>query len=115
MARGGRRPGAGRPKGSRDRRSLELVKSVVGSGVTPLEYMISVMRNEQRPEADRFEAAKACAPYVHARLSTSVIDATHERVNADVRELTTEELMAIINGGKTADGTHTGNAEECTV
>jgi hypothetical protein len=114
MARGGRRPGAGRPKGSRDRRSRELVEAVVGSGVTPLEYMISVMRNEKRPEADRFEAAKACAPpYVHAWLSTSVIDATYDRVNAHVRELSTEELMAIVNHGGTADTN--GNAEECTI
>jgi hypothetical protein len=40
MARGGRRPGAGRPKGSRDRRSCELVEAVVGSAAATLAEVL---------------------------------------------------------------------------
>lgn len=37
-------------------------------GITPLEYLIHVMR-EGEDEKLRFEAAKAAAPYVHPRLA----------------------------------------------
>ncbi len=48
-------------------------------GITPLDYMLEILRNTDKPEDVRFEAAKAAAPYMHARLSTT--DAT---VKADV-------------------------------
>lgn len=38
--------------------------------LTPLDYLLSVLRDPGRPEKERFEAAKAAAPYVHARLSS---------------------------------------------
>jgi hypothetical protein len=38
--------------------------------LTPLGYLLSVLRDPGRPEKERFEAAKAAAPYVHARLSS---------------------------------------------
>lgn len=37
-------------------------------GLTPLEYLLSVMRDEGAEEARRVDAAKAAAPYVHPRL-----------------------------------------------
>ena len=39
------------------------------SGITPLEYMLGVMRSETSTEAQKMEAAKGAAPYVHARLA----------------------------------------------
>ena len=42
-------------------------------GVTPLEYLLTVMRTSD-DEARQLDAAKAAAPYVHARLAN--IDAT---------------------------------------
>ena len=39
------------------------------SGITPLDYMLGVMRAEGSTPAQRMEAAKAAAPYVHARLA----------------------------------------------
>lgn len=73
MARGGPRPGAGRPKkaagkapfirdetdAKRPRPSLE--------GQTPLEYMLSVMNNPDEDGLRRDKMAMAAAPYVHAR------------------------------------------------
>lgn len=39
------------------------------SGLTPLDYLLSVMRNEDMDTDGRLEAAKAAAPYVHPKLS----------------------------------------------
>ena len=66
----------GRQKGSKNRRTLER-EMLIGGQITPLEFMLNLMRKEPPPKADpitvvqheglRFEAAKAAAPYVHAR------------------------------------------------
>lgn len=83
MARAGRPKGqaktGGRQKGVRNRASVEREKAVAESGVTPLDFMLSIMRGtppagsgpaEQIAfSAMRFEAAKAAAPYVHPKLA----------------------------------------------
>lgn len=38
--------------------------------MTPLEFLLSVMRNPANATEDRIDAAKAAAPYVHAKLAT---------------------------------------------
>lgn len=40
------------------------------TGVTPLEFMLNRMRDEEAPIADRMDMAKAAAPYIHAKLSS---------------------------------------------
>lgn len=77
--RGGYRAGAGRKPGAPNKKTAEFVKAVEDAGITPLEYMLNVMRQEPSPdlepkdrlqaEAMRFEAAKAAAPYIHPRLA----------------------------------------------
>jgi hypothetical protein len=42
-------------------------------GLTPLEYLLSVMRNESLDEDKRVDAAKAAAPYIHARLNATTL------------------------------------------
>lgn len=42
---------------------------VSASGMTPLEYMLDVMRNGEDARM-RFAAAQAAAPYVHAKLAS---------------------------------------------
>lgn len=69
--RGGARPGAGRPKGAPNKATAEREQQIAASGLTPLDYMLSILRNEENDEAKRFEAAKAAAPYVHPRLATT--------------------------------------------
>lgn len=69
MARGGKRAGAGRPPGTPNRATQEQRDAVAASGLTPLDYMLSVMRDEKADEGKRIDAAKAAAPYVHARLT----------------------------------------------
>jgi hypothetical protein len=79
--KGGARPGAGRKKGSPNKKTAELQKAVAESGVTPLEFMLDIMRTKPSDDIEdprllvdllalRFEAAKAAAPYVHAKLSS---------------------------------------------
>ncbi len=76
--RGGSRAGAGRKKGSLTQKTREIAERSMEEGITPLEYMLSVMRgcsDHEDPkvqiarEAMRFEAAKAAAPYMHPRLA----------------------------------------------
>lgn len=69
MARGGKRPGAGRKSGSPNKATAERQKAVEESGLTPLDYMLGIMRDEEKPADMRFEAAKAAAPYVHPKLA----------------------------------------------
>lgn len=74
--RGGKRPGAGRPKGSRSvntlvREARELGLETAG---TSLEYLQKVYRGDIRnPDPRRIEAARAAAPYEFPRLTDSTI------------------------------------------
>ena len=69
MAKGGLRPGAGRKPGVRNKRTAAKVAEVEASGLTPLDYLLTVLRDEALDREARVDAAKAAAPYVHARLA----------------------------------------------
>lgn len=71
MPRGGKREGAGRPKGSKSKATLDreaLRERIVRKGTTPLEYMLTIMRDHTQTDRLRAEMAKAAAPYVHSAL-----------------------------------------------
>lgn len=68
--RGGKREGAGRKPGVRNKRTSEQIAAIEASGMTPLEYMLQVMRNPQESASARLNAAGMAAPYVHAKLSS---------------------------------------------
>lgn len=70
MARGGKREGAGRKKGSKGKRSSKVAKEAAKRGITPLEYMLRVMRNSKADTARRDDMAKAAAPFIHPRINT---------------------------------------------
>lgn len=77
--RGGARKGAGRKPGQATTKTREVADKAAAEGITPLEYMLQVMRNEPPAGLEgpqllsahlmRFEAAKAAAPYIHPKLS----------------------------------------------
>lgn len=98
MPRGGKREGSGRKPGSSNKRSKMLEATIasltkgkagaadnaavdpetVGNPLTglkgnedlmPLDFMLSLMRDEDRPMAVRMLMAEKAAPYVHAKLS----------------------------------------------
>jgi hypothetical protein len=64
---GGARQGAGRPKGSLSRKHVEILCGAVSEGITPVEYMLAIMRDEDRDEKARAWAAEKAAPYIHPR------------------------------------------------
>lgn len=70
MARGGPRPGSGRPKGSRDKGKAAMEALAVVSGETPIAFFASILADQTRPLELRFAAAKELAPYMHAKLSS---------------------------------------------
>lgn len=59
----------GRKKGVRNRAGVAKAEAVAASGLTPLDYLLFVMRDPQAEAQARQDAAKAAAPYVHPRLS----------------------------------------------
>lgn len=70
----------GRKKGTRNKKTAEVLQAVEAGGITPLQYMLDVMRGVTPKDATpaetiafvtlRFEAAKAAAPYVHPKLTS---------------------------------------------
>jgi hypothetical protein len=59
----------GRTKGTTNKRTAEFVQQVASEGLTPLDYMLKVMRDDAMDTAMRNDMAKAAAPYVHPRLA----------------------------------------------
>ena len=103
--RGGRRHGAGRKKGSPNKASAAREVAVAASGLTPLEYMLSIMRDETQHIAVRMEMAKAAAPYVHPRFA-----AIEHRGNADDRLEQAHTIKVIFVD---SDGTERPLGEPC--
>ncbi len=69
----GSRPGerrGGRKPGTRNKATAAKAAAIAASGLTPLDYMISVLRDESAEPQARMEAAKSAAPYVHPRLAS---------------------------------------------
>jgi hypothetical protein len=69
MPRGGKRAGAGRPKGSQNRKTAEFRAEIAASGELPLDYMLRVMRDPTTEPPRRDAMAKAAAPFVHRPLA----------------------------------------------
>jgi len=72
MAKGGYRPGAGRPKGAKTKhKKAETVADInvaaALENLTPLEYMLKVMRDPNEDEDRRARMAIAAAPFCHSR------------------------------------------------
>ena len=88
---GGKRPGAGRPKGKKNSdtsKRRKIANDLLNDGVTPLEVMMATMRALWAEAADKdgnvknMEKAKdacaiadRCAPYMHTRLAATTVDA----------------------------------------
>ena len=70
MGYGGARKGAGRKPGAATRMNEEARKRAAEGGLMPLDYMLSILRDENVAREERMDAAKAAAPYVHAKLAS---------------------------------------------
>ncbi len=83
---GGAREGAGRKPGSIRKATAAAQAKAAETGILPLDFMLSRMRDEEAPIADRMDMAKAAAPYLHAKLSNIEADLTHRRGVEDFLE-----------------------------
>jgi hypothetical protein len=99
MSRGGKRPGAGRPKGAVSKLSATAVAHAKATGELPHEFLLRVVRGEciddQYPTlGQRIAAAVSAAPYFAPKLA-----AIEQRVETNIRTIvsskpmTTEEWM----------------------
>jgi len=64
---GGARPGSGRKPGSPNRKTAEVLSAALEEGVTPVEYMLGIMRDEDADPKERAWAAEKAAPFIHPR------------------------------------------------
>lgn len=67
MARGGKREGAGRKPNIPNGKTAAIAKAVAEGGITPLDFMLAALRNEELTFAERMGAAKDAAPYCHPK------------------------------------------------
>lgn len=68
--RGGKRTGAGRPNGAKTKRTSEVAKAAAKEGITPLEFMLEMLRKPDATIEEKRWAAEKAAPYIHARLNS---------------------------------------------
>jgi hypothetical protein len=107
MASGGRRVGAGRPKGSRNRKRAQKLGRVrlsrreldaVSRGKTPLEYALSVMRDPAVEVERRDKLAMAALPYCHAKIERPAKLGKKEALELAAEEAGTDSEWADLLG-----------------
>jgi hypothetical protein len=98
-----RRNLSGRPKGSLDKFQLIQAKAAARSGLTPLEFMLKLMRGDPEelaqigvPKKDittaiRRKAASDAAPYVHRKMPIGIDDGK----GGPLMMYSPEQLMAL--------------------
>ena len=92
MSSGGSRPGAGRRKGATTRLNDVARAKAAEGGITPLEYLLELLRDGATPREIRIDVAKAAAPYMHAKLqAVELTGKDGGSIKADVRMI---ELVA---------------------
>ena len=82
---GGPRPGAGRPRKNAApvvKIEVEAVSAAITAGITPLEYMLGVMRDASADDARRDRMAQSAAPYCHLKASDVALG-KKEKAQAD--------------------------------
>src|SRR5512139_3389192 len=73
MAGKGSAPGerrGGRERGTPNKRTVARETIIAKAKITPLEYMLRVLDDENADPQDRRWAATSAAPYVHAKLAS---------------------------------------------
>ena len=88
---------AGRPKGALNKFAMKTARKVAASGLTPVDYLVSVYRDESVNLTERVLAARAAAPYAHPKLSNVEMDLS-STANRDSENMSDAELIAIASG-----------------
>lgn len=76
----------------------EAREKAAEGGLMPLDYMLEVLRDVKAEPSARMDAAKAAAPYVHAKLAS-----IEHRGGLEVTSRTKEERDAIVAAALRAD------------
>jgi hypothetical protein len=87
----------GRKKGTPNKATAAKEAAISESGLTPLDYLLMVMRDTGQPDDVRRDAAKAAAPYVHPR--RAAIEHSGSIDTRPASELTDAELSDIARSG----------------
>ena len=78
----------GRKKGTPNKVTQEKEAQIAASGLTPLDYMLSILRNDLEGPERRMWAAEKAAPYVHPKLAATELSGNltinHEDVLDDL-------------------------------
>jgi hypothetical protein len=75
-----------------------MCKMAKRAGLTPLEFLLEIMRDKNQDARSRLDAARAAAPYCHARLSSTELSGPSGAVEVqttrklDISNLDDEEL-----------------------
>ena len=99
----------GREKGTRNRMDAKHRKAIAESGLTPLDYMLNVLRDEKAPKEDRMWAAQHAAPFVHPKLSAIEHAGNvggsfqHENIDAEEARKRVAEQFAEYTGHQESD------------
>ena len=67
MGSGGKRPGAGRPKGTKAEKPDTIIPDTTEMTMAPLDFMLMVMNDVTASPSLRIRMAIAAAPFVHLR------------------------------------------------
>lgn len=77
----------GRPKGALNKKTRQALYAAQRGelpgvkGMTPLEFLMKTMKDDEKPFEIRLEAAKSAAPYIHPRLSSAEVKQVGESLS----------------------------------
>jgi hypothetical protein len=112
MPKGGKRAGAGRPRGSLQKRHNKVIVEDP-TALMPVEWMLAVLRDPEAEQSRRDEMAKQAAPYLHPRLNAVGITSTNGNSGGDINIV---QILAVPRGAqvdlKTGTATIDGAAAE---
>ena len=101
---GGARKGAGRKPGTPNtRETARIIKDLVERGEAPLQYFLSIMKDQNERTERRDWAAAQAAPYVHPRLQAIDQTNTFKGDLADILKAIDGKTTGISAGGDNAE------------
>jgi hypothetical protein len=109
--RGGKRAGSGRPKGSETKKRAEVALRATEAGLTPLEYMLGIVRDVTADAMTRLDAAKSAAPYCHPRLANVQVSGDPDNPLQAINTVEHVIVPATQSVGEAADS---GTGDICT-
>ena len=84
MPKGGKRAGAGRPRGSLQKRHKVIVGEENPTALMPVEWMLAVLTDPEAEQSRRDHMAEVAAPYLHPRLNAVGITSTNGNSGGDI-------------------------------